>query len=216
MRAFGVALLLSCSMVVACGGDVFEADGGGTGGVDGGTGGSGTGGLSTGGAASGGSSTGGSASGGTAGTCANGQLTFQLTNQKTKSSCASHCGQIQPVVRDSEGKEYRVSSFCTTSCDACQPLACAASACAPGIYFADQDFAFSGTTYESSTCGASITCDASSCLPAGRYTAEFCATAAGPDSTDVYCDPSGEPYCKTVDFDWTDGQTGNIAVDMTP
>jgi hypothetical protein len=203
--------------VCACGGSVF-GDGttaaGGANGIGGSkeTGGS----VGTGGTGEGGSSAKGGAAGladaghDAAGPCSAGDVTFRMmapAGNEAAFCTGISCGASFLIVTDPNGHTLDVGGGCVTTCDVCQPIACAGGgACAAPRPMTAQgeELAWDGSYFVSSTCGSGFACTDHQCAAPGTYKATMCASPnLAPDaSTSFYCAAGQMAVCTTVSFDY--------------
>ncbi|HWL86261.1 MAG TPA: hypothetical protein VNO21_10685 [Polyangiaceae bacterium] len=94
---------------------------------------------------------------------------------------------------------------CETTCDECQPIACAQSCTSPTQTPAGgEHLSWSGEYFMQSTCGADhATCGQSQCATAAHYVAHMCLYKnEAPADAGAACTPASAPTCTDVEFDW--------------
>lgn len=162
---------------------------------------------------SGGSSKGGSGStsaGGSSDACVSGSVKFRMLPGPALPAhhlCDAGCGTGWLTITDAAGTTaFSIVSACgTASCESCEPLPCAASACMPTPLTTEgSELVWSGTYLTQGTCGNKVACQHPTCMPPGRYKAKACAAlSAGPSAANGSCTPQdAAPLCVEVEFDF--------------
>jgi hypothetical protein len=106
--------------------------------------------------------------------------TFQLNVVGDTRYCdGSGCDASFLTVTREDGTPVVISGGCITSCSDCQPIACSAACRAPSTIGATGlTSTWTGTIYETSTCGEGTQCAKARCVAAGTYVAHMCGYAA--------------------------------------
>jgi hypothetical protein len=110
------------------------------------------------------------------------------------------------------GTALSLGAPCATDCNKCQPIACPLiCAVSSPIPQGGLQQSWDGTVYDSSTCGAGISCTTPDCAAAGSYTAHMCAyaTDAAADASFGVCTGS-TPTCVDVPFVWPPASAGTV------
>jgi hypothetical protein len=95
------------------------------------------------------------------------------------------------------------------ACDTCTESPCPGIACfLQAQVVTGENLTWSGTIAGQWTCGQdALTCQYSSAVPAGTYTAKMCATPGSlTDADEPECIPEGEPECVEVEFEFPSGE----------
>ncbi len=221
-------LLIGALQVGACGSSPLMPSTG-SGGTEGGTGGTPATGGSLGaggtGATGGGTGTGGAiGAGGAAGSP--GSVKFVLSAPPPGSYCDQISCQFGSVphlsITRPDGSTVNITqTLCgTTDCDSCAPLLCPELAVlcpAPqGIPYTGGTWTWDGSYLAGATCGAShVACSDRTYAPAGRYVAHLCATPGSVVSQDAglpACVSAGPPVCVQASFDFPG--SGTVAITL--
>ncbi len=190
----------------------------GTAGTDGGA--AGAAGGTTGGAGSGpaghggGGGAGHAGAGGSAAAGSPGTVTLRLALPASTSFCDVSCGDVAPHITILTIDKKPVPTqppACVPLCAAnCQAFGCPqGGACLlTGVAVTSAELKWDGSTYQTSTCGAGISCYQPTIAPAGKYIARMCATPgklSQPTDSPPVCTATGVQSCTDVVFAFPSG-----------
>ncbi len=192
-------IALVFAAILGCGGAEFTAqDAGGSSGGTAGAGGVGTGGT--------GGQPADAASHDAPTTCTSGTTTFHMSAAGSSSGycVGSNCSNVWVTVTSKDGQSINIAPQCLTTCDACNPIGCAASCAAPQPMKPEgESLTWDGSYWVQSTCGAQVACQARQCAAPGGYVAKMCAYRSISDAgLTGFCAASPTPTCVDVEFDY--------------
>ena len=141
--------------------------------------------------------------------CPSGAITFRMLPGPDLAHdylCDAGCGTGWLTITDAEGATaFSIFSACgTASCESCEMLACAATACLPTPLTTEgSELVWTGSYLAKDTCGANMACQRQACVKPGKYKAKACAAVnAGASATGVACTPKNEQLCAEAVFDF--------------
>lgn len=107
-------------------------------------------------------------------------------------------------IRPQGGTPFLLNGGCTTTCAACEPVACPLICAAPTrIPPSGVTDTWNGTMFDASTCGAGVSCVNQECAPAGTYVARMCGNAERTLEASVgACVGDATATCVEVPFTW--------------
>jgi len=132
-----------------------------------------------------------------------GKVSIEFTVTGPESYCAPICPAPEIEIQDASGRALVRTEVCRVDCGSC--IESCPSCLNIGTAITGIKMDWDGAVYQSSTCGAGLSCLEPTFASPGRYTAMFCATRgtlAGPDGGLRQCVTSGPPKCGTVTFDF--------------